>query len=58
MERPLPDHWCEELNVDLKRVDRAAREIREKNQHEKLGHAAASAVEPWLGHTLVYEAAE
>ena len=58
LERPLPDHLCVELSVDLKRVDKAAHEICEKNPHEKLGHASALAVEHWLGRTLVYEAAE
>ena len=42
LERPLPDHLCEELSVDLKRVDKAAREICNKNSHEKLARLCRS----------------
>ena len=42
LERPLPDHLCEELSVDVKRVDNAAREICNKNSHEKLARLCRS----------------
>ncbi len=58
LERPLPDHVCDELNIDLSRVEATARELRDKHPGAELGLAAVLAKEPWLSQTLIYEAGQ